>query len=346
MALPFVIGALSAVAGAAGVGCAVQGGKKMKAANNTMELAKNKQERVLNHLNKKNEETTNFLDKLGKHELEILTTFDDFSSIIEKIQGRPVFNSYKREGVKLPEYEAEELKKISAGAGILLGTVGGAAAGSLCGYAAAGATTSAVMAFGTASTGTAIPTLSGAAATNAAMAALGGGSVASGGGGMALGSMVLSGATLGAGLLVGGLIVNVTGSYLSDKADETYIQASRTEKSVNTIVKFLNRLLDTAGKFNKSLSLVNDVYQKHLSRLNRIVNREGKTEWSDFSEKEKRITENTVLLVGLLYSMCQVKLVLKKDKEGELNEVNKTAIDAAIKDAHVVLEDVKKTDNR
>jgi len=47
--------------------------------------------------------------------------------------------------------------------------------------------------FGSASTGTAIGTLSGAAATNATLAWLGGGSIASGGGGMAAGSVVLGG---------------------------------------------------------------------------------------------------------------------------------------------------------
>jgi hypothetical protein len=47
--------------------------------------------------------------------------------------------------------------------------------------------------FGTASTGTAISTLSGAAATKASLALLGGGSLATGGGGVAAGTLVLSG---------------------------------------------------------------------------------------------------------------------------------------------------------
>ena len=38
----------------------------------------------------------------------------EISDIIEKIQGRPEFKAYKREGIDLPEYEAEELKKIKA----------------------------------------------------------------------------------------------------------------------------------------------------------------------------------------------------------------------------------------
>ena len=57
--------------------------------------------------------------------------------------------------------------------------------------------TGAVTAFATASTGTAISTLSGAAASNAVLAWLGGGSIATGGAGMAAGQVVLTGITAG-----------------------------------------------------------------------------------------------------------------------------------------------------
>ena len=153
----------------------------------------------------------------------------------------------------MPEYEAEELKKVSAGAGALLGGIGGAAVGTAGGFAAAGATTSAVMALGTASTGAAISGLSGVAATNATLAALGGGSIAAGGGGMALGTAVLGGATLGVGLLVGGMIFNVTGKKLSSKADEALKQANRTEEEVNKVVSYLLELRNVSNSYYNTL---------------------------------------------------------------------------------------------
>ncbi|NLA65298.1 MAG: hypothetical protein GX862_05115 [Leucobacter sp.] len=58
--------------------------------------------------------------------------------------------------------------------------------------------TGTVATLATASTGTAISTLSGAAASNAVLAWLGGGSLAAGGGGMAAGAVVLTGITVGA----------------------------------------------------------------------------------------------------------------------------------------------------
>ena len=106
--------------------------------------------------------------------MEILSSFEKFSDMIEKIQNRPDFKECQIGDVSLPQYNAEELKQVSIGAGVLLGGLGGAAVGTAGGFAAAGATTAAVMALGTASTGTAIASLTGVAATNATLAALGG----------------------------------------------------------------------------------------------------------------------------------------------------------------------------
>ena len=341
MPLPLIIGGIAAVAGIAGIGSGIHGGVKMKEANDTMKLAKRKQEEALNRFKEKNDECTQVMDELGEKELEILSTFEDFSNLIEKIQGRPDFKKYSKDGVDLPEYEAEELKKVSTGAGILLGGVGGAAAGTAGGFAAAGVTTSAVMALGTASTGTAISTLSGVALTNATLAALGGGATAVGGGGMALGSVVLGGATLGVGLLVGGVIFNITGSKLSDKADEAYSQATRTENEVDKVCKYLEELIDASNSFFDILEKVDKQYRKRLNTLDNIINFSEKTNWNDFTKKEKKMTENLVLLVGLLYKMCKVNLVIKTEDDDELNEVNVKDTKKVIKEAEMVLSDVE-----
>lgn len=340
MPLPLILGGAAAVAGIAGVGSGIHGGLKMKGANDTMNAAKEIQERAVKKFEANNKLTADQMDKLGKLELELLKSFGGFSNIIEKIQGRPEFKEVKIDGVDLPEYEAEELINASTGAGILMGGISGAAAGTAGGFAAAGATTSAVMALGTASTGTAISTLSGVAATNATLAALGGGSLAAGGGGMALGSAILGASTLGVGLLVGGMIFNVTGSKLSDKADEAYEQAKKTEDEVEKIAKYLSSLRYVSEKYYDTMLKVDTVYKKNLVALNHIVNYEEKTQWSEFSDKEKLTTKNTVLLVGLLYKMCQVKLVKKSNNSSNNNRVNKKEAMDRINDAEMVLAEI------
>lgn len=82
--------------------------------------------------------------------------------------------------------DLEAARKSAAGAGA--GFTAGAAVASMAPTAAMWVATT----FGTASTGTAISTLSGAAATKAALAWLGGGALAAGGGGTAAGSALLA----------------------------------------------------------------------------------------------------------------------------------------------------------
>ena len=82
--------------------------------------------------------------------------------------------------------DLEAARKSAAGAGA--GFVAGAAVASIAPTAALWVATT----FGTASTGTAISTLSGAAATKAALAWLGGGAIAAGGGGTAAGTALLA----------------------------------------------------------------------------------------------------------------------------------------------------------
>lgn len=339
MPLPFILGGIAAAAAVAGVGSGIKGGMKMKDANDTMESAKQMQRRAINKFEENNKKTTKQMDSIGETELSILSSFEEFADLMENIQGRPEFKKYSKEDIKLPEYTAEELREVSAGAGVLMGGLGGAA-GTAGGFAAAGATTSAVMALGTASTGTAIASLSGAAATNATLALLGGGTIAAGGGGVALGTAVLGGATLGVGLLVGGMIFNVTGSKLSEKADEAYSQARKTEKSVDEIVGYLKELYESAKSFEDCLKEVKEQYQKRMDIMKVVVYVQKRVNWDEFTETEKKITENLILLVGLLYKMCQVKLVLQTEDDSEVNQVNKEEIDKNIGHAEEILSEL------
>ncbi len=277
-----------------------------------------------------NEATSRAMDELGTLELEILKSFDEFSDTIERIQNRPQFKEYTKDGVKLPAYDKETLKKVSVGAGVLLGGLGGAAVGAAGGFAAAGATTSAIMALGTASTGTAIASLSGVAATNATLAALGGG-------GIALGTTILGATTLGAALLVGGVIFNITGGKLSDKADEAWEQMKKAEKTIDFACRYLNELKAASVAYNKSLLSVRDKYKEIFGYVSYTVNSLHKTDWHAFSQEEKIATENSVLLIGLLYKMCQVSLVNKAKYQNDLNSVYISEINESISNADNVM---------
>lgn len=89
--------------------------------------------------------------------------------------------------------------------------IGGALGSAVVGVGAGAGITAAVSNFGVASTGAAISGLTGAAAESATFAFLGGGSIASGGGGMALGATVLNFVVIGPALLAGGLVAKGQG---------------------------------------------------------------------------------------------------------------------------------------
>lgn len=325
MMIPYILGGIAATAGVTGVKKLKNGATQMLKANKTRNEVVNRHEINVCKFNQADKTVTEKLDRLGNLELRILNQFEEFSDTIEKIQNRPVFKEFRQEGVNLPTYDKEELKKVSIGARALLGGLSGAALGTVGGIAAAGATTSAVMAVGTASTGTAISSLNGIAATNATLAALGGGSIEVGGGGMLLGSIVLGAATWGVGILVGGLIFDKAGKHLSDNVEEAWNQMKKAEKQINRICEYLFQLEIYADNYFYSLKDVYHKYLEYFRELSNIVNVSHKTDWNAFTKEEKIITENTVLLVGLLHKMCQVNLVEKAENE-EINTINQKGI--------------------
>lgn len=327
MPLPLFLGIAAAAAAAGGLGTGIHGAVKMKKANDTMRSASEQHKKNIHRFEVKNVLTTECMDMLGKKEIEILSTFEKFSDLIEKIQNRPEFDDIILNGNVIPKYNGEELKKVSIGACALVAGISGAALGTAGGFAAAGATTAAVMALGTASTGTAIASLSGAAATNATLAALGGGALAAGGGGIALGTTMLGVTTAGVGLLVGGIVFSITGSSINNKAKKAYDQMKKAEKQINRICRYLNDLKLTATKYRDTLCTVDVLYRGHLNKLETLVNKENKTNWLTYSDDEKLMVKNTVMLVGLLYKMCNVKLVLASKIPDELNTVNHKEIE-------------------
>lgn len=334
MPIPFLLGAVAVIAGAVGVITGIDGMSKMSDAKDKVDRAKARHERNLQKFNDLNGETTRIMDDLGKRELMALKSFKVFSSSIEKIQNKPEFKSINIEGKPMDPYTPEELKKVSVGAEILLGGMGGAAAGTAGGFAAAGATTSAVMALGTASTGTAIASLSGAAATNATLAVLGGGTLAAGGGGVGLGTTLLGASTFGVGLMVGGIIFSFVGSHLSEQADQAWDEMLKAEKSINKVCVYLGDLKTYSEKFRANFNVIYYTYRDHLDRLEAIVEGKEKINWLDLNEREKQEIKNTILLVGLVYQMCKVKLVnIRKVQKDTIHIVGSKVLTAAATEA-------------
>lgn len=306
-------------------------------AKNKMEQAKKIYGESTKKLENQTTITATEMDKLGTLEVTVLNSFEEFSDMLGKIHNKPDFKEIYKDTSDIPVYTPEELKEVSVGAGALLGGLAGAGLGVAGGLAASGATTAAVTALATASTGTAISALSGAAATNATLAFLGGGSLAAGGGGIALGSVVLSTATFGVGLIVGGAIFALSSIRLSNKADEALKQAKTIESEATTTCNRLKGIYIIGQRHRANINRVNRIYKAHMRKLDEVIYVEGHTDWNTFSEHEKQLIQNTVLLVGLLYSMCKVEVTLYRAYDKTIRIANDKAVIRAESDAKAFL---------
>ena len=146
------------------------------------------------------------------------------------------------------------------------------------------------------------------------------------------GKLLLGGAVISLGA-VGALIHFLAGEILLDKADDAWYEMKKAEKEINKICLYLDDLGDTSDKFYNALCSINGIYNTHLNFLNRTVNTLNKTNWNNFTQLERDKTENTVLIVSILYNMLKTKLVLKSNNEKELNKINKKEVDKVISDS-------------
>ena len=235
MPLPLIILGGAAIAGATGIANGANGAKKMiRSGKAKKEIGSQHDANVELYQTKLNEATLN-MDALGEYEFTVMAEFQDFADLIEKIENRPEFGEIIPETFSLPRFTLQDIKQVAIGAVAIASGIGGAATGTFGGFAAAGGAYAAVMALGTASTGTAIASLSGAAATNATLAALGGGALTAGGLGVAGGTAVLGAATLGIGLMVGGIIFNITGNTVKSKVEEAREAVDKETEEVRKV---------------------------------------------------------------------------------------------------------------
>ena len=178
---------------------------------------------------------------------------------------------------KIQEIERKQQEQGRTGGFGVAGALGGA------GVAAFGPTAamSVAMTFGTASTGTAMASLSGAAATNAALAWLGGGALAAGGAGIAAGEtfLALAGPV---GWVIGG--VSLAGSLIAINMSNKEI-AKKTEESISTIKKEMERIKEIDVQVLSWNEETKNLSNAIMNRLNHVkTNR--KLDYRTFSDSE------------------------------------------------------------
>lgn len=205
MPLPFVLAGAAVVAGGFGAKKGYDAHQDFSSAKRINQGAKIIYQEAEKSLDEERENTQSLLENLGKVKFELYEeTLPKFIEIAEKIKHINFDKVDLDKELLLDKLELEELtSNVNQISSMLTGGLTGIGSGGLAGLAAY----SGAGWLATASTGTAISSLSGVAATNATLAWFGGGSIASGGLGMAGGTMVLGGIVAGPVLAVGGMVM-------------------------------------------------------------------------------------------------------------------------------------------
>lgn len=176
--------------------------------------------------------------------------------------------------------------------------------------------TSAVTAFATASTGTAISTLHGVAATNAVLAWLGGGSIAAGGGGMAAGAATLATITAAATASVAIIAVGTLASafYARKNTEATKYLAEIQEWAEQIKASWLvlggikARVLELQGLTQQ----LECKAMESLQKLGKIVD-----EFDANNIEHTKIFQQAAIMVKSMSELAQVAVL---DNDGNLND--------------------------
>jgi hypothetical protein len=124
---------------------------------------------------------------------------------------------------------------------------------------------------GTASTGTAISSLSGAAATKATLALFGGGSIASGGGGIVLGRIVLGGIAIIPGLALTGIFNHLSANkkIVAIEKEIVKIQEHKEEQENNLLL--LDLTVKRAIELTDSIKKTTAIFKKEIKKCKRKI---------------------------------------------------------------------------
>ena len=326
--IPILGGAIAAATAGVGIKKGIDAKNDMDLAKSVNQEAQSIAKKAEESIKRTKEYTAKTIEFLGRRKIDILSgSVNDFVTVFEQIKN---IDFQESEGLdELKNFNPQspgfiQLKKVSMEASEI--TVNGLAAlGS-----------GALLAFGTynvvmgglggllvtATTGTALSSLSGAAAVNATLAWLGGGAVGVGFG-MAGGMAVLGGLVAGPALAVGG-------SLLAKQADKAYWDAHSNREKAKTFAEQAEGICSTLRAINKRaahlqelLSKLNQPFTELVADMRSIIRNSG-TDWKTYTSGDKRQIYKCVQLAQVIKMVLDTSLL---NESGELLPESKVALE-------------------
>jgi len=303
MPLPFIIaGAAIGLAGA-GIKKGFDAKQKNEEAENIVASAENRLVIPLENFKKKQKGIEDFLSDFARFKIMIFKVqIQNFINFIKTCKAS-ANSELNIENISLTNEELHNLElEITTVQDMSSGLAKGATSGALIAFGTYGA----VGTFAAASTGTAISTLSGAAATNATLAWLGGGSLAIGGGGMALGTAVLGG-------VIAAPLIAITGFSMNSKAEKNLTTAHEYSEDVDIEIERMQLKIEEFKAIKKSVNALGNTIVQISDRFDKILKKINNSE--NKCENEK--IEQLIILGKGLKNHLDIPLL---DKKGNQNQ--------------------------
>jgi hypothetical protein len=311
--IPLILGAIALGTTAFG---AVKGAKGVGNMNEAKEIGKRAQNRhsyAVSELKQEWEATNKLAEEYGQLQLDVMmSTIGRFVDFIERNIGKAKQSEKEflegLEGISVQQIKEYKAAAMEAEQFFKGGTkaIGAAAAG----Y---GGAMSLATSVGVASTGTLIGGLSGAAGLNATLAWLGGGSLVTGGGGMALGSLVLGGITVGPAVLIGGFV-------LAGEGEKALTKAREYEAEVNTAIAKIEAAKDFMQQVRRQITELQSVFE--CLNKSAILGLEELESLPSFDKnRDASKFQKVALFVKALAEIMKTPVL---DSEGQLNPVTAT----------------------
>ena len=306
--IPLILGAAALATGALGVGAGISGKADMDKAKKIGKKAQINYEGACDYLNTEREKTSQLAQEYGELQMDVVVhTIGRFVDFIERNIGK-ANQSEKKFLEGLDGISVEQIKEYKTATIKAEQFFNGGMKAIGLGTAASGGAMSVATSFGVASTGTAISGLSGAAATNATLAWLGGGSLAAGGGGMALGSLVLGGITVAPALLIGGFVFAGEQEKALTKARKYKAKVNKAIAEIDAIGDFLAQVIRRIYELRDVLVSLNNRAIYGLDELESLAHFDPNRDAAKFQQ--------VALLVKAISEIMKTPVL---DSKGQLN---------------------------
>ena len=307
--IPIAIALGASALGALGVKKGVEGVANANAAKERGKRAEAKHRAAVARVDAARETTNNHAVLLGREKKAVLDgTIAAVSALLQKLEKRSAVGAVETlddVSVTREEFDGFRAKFLE-----LEVAFGAASSAAVAGSAAGGTAVAGVGLFGAASTGTAISGLSGVAATNATLAWLGGGSLAVGGGGMAVGTAVLGGVVVGPALAV-------TGFVLASQGEKQLTRVVEYEAKVSESCKECDGIAELLAQFNVRIEELRGVIRELDRRTLKALGGINVETWSADNDEDLRQFRELVLLARALGEVLRAPVI---DANGKVSE--------------------------